>query len=175
MFRLRNGKLSASIFDLGRVQQSIRSVSSNKLSWQNPYNVIVDVAGYKDIMEIQKFQKLLHDIGQIGEEEVHRNKESILCSTVPLKLEGPSARICEGIHFESVPLSIDSITSSLSQREWLLLFDSAILAQCIHIQSRIASFEGKGFYTIGPCGEECLSPMQTLSIILIWPFLWREI
>ena len=106
-----------------------------------------------------KFNKLLGDIECIDNDEVHRNRESILCSTIPLELEGAAARICGDVQFESVPLSMDSISCSLSEREWLQLFDSAVLAQCVHIQSRIASFEGKGFYTIGPCGEECLSPI----------------
>jgi TPP-dependent pyruvate/acetoin dehydrogenase alpha subunit/pyruvate/2-oxoglutarate/acetoin dehydrogenase E1 component len=35
--------------------------------------------------------------------------------------------------------------------------DAAMATFCLHIESRIASMIGHGFYTIGPCGEEALS------------------
>jgi len=35
--------------------------------------------------------------------------------------------------------------------------DAALATFCLHLESRIAAVLGKGFYTIGPCGEEALS------------------
>ena len=38
-----------------------------------------------------------------------------------------------------------------------LLVDSMLTTFALHVESRIASLVGKGFYTIGPCGEETLA------------------
>jgi TPP-dependent pyruvate/acetoin dehydrogenase alpha subunit len=38
-----------------------------------------------------------------------------------------------------------------------LLLDSILATFLLHVQARIASCLGKGFYTIGPCGEETLA------------------
>lgn len=38
-----------------------------------------------------------------------------------------------------------------------LLLDSVMGTFLLHVEARIASARGKGFYTIGPCGEEILS------------------
>ena len=35
--------------------------------------------------------------------------------------------------------------------------DAALATFCLHVESRIASMIGHGFYTIGPCGEETLA------------------
>mmetsp|Transcript_31006 Transcript_31006/g.47500 ORF Transcript_31006/g.47500 Transcript_31006/m.47500 type:complete len:849 (+) Transcript_31006:121-2667(+) len=37
--------------------------------------------------------------------------------------------------------------------------DAAMATFCLHVEARIASLMGKGFYTIGPCGEELLSSL----------------
>jgi pyruvate/2-oxoglutarate/acetoin dehydrogenase E1 component/TPP-dependent pyruvate/acetoin dehydrogenase alpha subunit len=36
--------------------------------------------------------------------------------------------------------------------------DASLITFCLHVEARIASLIGEGFYTIGPCGEETLSP-----------------
>jgi pyruvate/2-oxoglutarate/acetoin dehydrogenase E1 component/TPP-dependent pyruvate/acetoin dehydrogenase alpha subunit len=36
--------------------------------------------------------------------------------------------------------------------------DASLMTFCLHVEARIASMIGEGFYTIGPCGEETLSP-----------------
>ena len=38
-----------------------------------------------------------------------------------------------------------------------MTLDAAMATFCLHVESRIAALVGKGFYTIGPCGEELLS------------------
>jgi len=38
-----------------------------------------------------------------------------------------------------------------------LALDAAMATFCLHVESRVAALVGKGFYTIGPCGEETLS------------------
>ena len=52
-----------------------------------------------------------------------------------------------------------SIAAALQSRaaEARLSLDAAMATTHLHTQSRIAAYEGEGFYTIGPCGEELLS------------------
>lgn len=45
----------------------------------------------------------------------------------------------------------------LSQSQILHCLDAAMATFHLHIESRIASLCGQGFYTIGPCGEEMLA------------------
>jgi 2-oxoisovalerate dehydrogenase E1 component len=37
------------------------------------------------------------------------------------------------------------------------IIDSAMMTFCLHVEARIASLVGQGFYTIGPCGEELMA------------------
>ena len=46
---------------------------------------------------------------------------------------------------------------TLTQSQILTSLDSAMATFHLHVESRIASLCGQGFYTIGPCGEEMLS------------------
>lgn len=46
---------------------------------------------------------------------------------------------------------------TLDQHQIRLSVDAILATFCLHFQARIASLAGKGFYTIGPCGEEALS------------------
>jgi 2-oxoisovalerate dehydrogenase E1 component len=57
------------------------------------------------------------------------------------------------------PPAAADVTSLASQRpeDVSLVLRAAMMTTHLHTQSRIASFEGKGYYTIGPCGEELLS------------------
>jgi len=45
---------------------------------------------------------------------------------------------------------------TLSESQILLALDAAMATFHLHVESRIASLCGQGFYTIGPCGEEML-------------------
>ena len=45
----------------------------------------------------------------------------------------------------------------MTPEEINLTLDAAMATFCLHVESRIAALVGKGFYTIGPCGEEMLS------------------
>ena len=40
--------------------------------------------------------------------------------------------------------------------------DAALLTFFLHVESRVMSLLGEGFYTIGPCGEELLAPIGLL-------------
>lgn len=44
--------------------------------------------------------------------------------------------------------------NTLSESQILLTLDAAMATFHLHVESRIASLCGQGFYTIGPCGEE---------------------
>jgi len=45
----------------------------------------------------------------------------------------------------------------MTSDEIKITLDAAMAAFCLHVESRIAALCGRGFYTIGPCGEELLS------------------
>jgi 2-oxoisovalerate dehydrogenase E1 component len=49
-----------------------------------------------------------------------------------------------------------SYQHELSREDYLLSLDAAMATFLLHVNARIASMVGKGFYTIGPCGEEAL-------------------
>jgi hypothetical protein len=46
---------------------------------------------------------------------------------------------------------------TLSPSQYRLALDAAMVTFSLHTHARIASLVGKGYYTIGPCGEELLS------------------
>jgi TPP-dependent pyruvate/acetoin dehydrogenase alpha subunit/pyruvate/2-oxoglutarate/acetoin dehydrogenase E1 component len=45
----------------------------------------------------------------------------------------------------------------LPREEYLLSLDAAMATFLLHVNARIASMVGEGYYTIGPCGEEALA------------------
>lgn len=45
----------------------------------------------------------------------------------------------------------------MNNDEIKMVMDAALATFSLHVESRIAALVGKGFYTIGPCGEEMLS------------------
>eukprot|EP00954_Amorphochlora_amoebiformis_P003510 271656-Amorphochlora_amoeboformis.AAC.2 len=49
--------------------------------------------------------------------------------------------------------------SGMSEHDFKTILDAAFATCCLHVESRIASLIGEGFYTIGPCGEELLAPI----------------
>lgn len=58
----------------------------------------------------------------------------------------------------NVPLPPAGGYSHMMSDEMIQLsVDSALASFCLHVESRIASMIGHGFYTIGPCGEEALA------------------
>eukprot|EP01083_Nonionella_stella_P209851 760312_1 len=130
----------------------LSTVSRFHMSSTDPYQDLYHRDGYKQIKELEKWRKLIHDISGIEENELHSAQNDILQSSTEYFNS-------EFGQFHHEALDLASITSSLTRSEYLLLYDAAITTHCIHIQSRVASFESKGFYTIGPCGEECLAPI----------------
>lgn len=51
----------------------------------------------------------------------------------------------------------DNYVHTLNPSQHRLALDGALATFSLHVHARIASLVGKGFYTIGPCGEELLS------------------
>lgn len=49
------------------------------------------------------------------------------------------------------------LDAGISEKTTRLLVDSVLSTFLLHVEGRIASSRGKGFYTIGPCGEETLA------------------
>lgn len=49
-----------------------------------------------------------------------------------------------------------------SKEDYLLSLEASMATLALHVNARIASSVGKGYYTIGPCGEESLSPVGVL-------------
>ena len=49
-----------------------------------------------------------------------------------------------------------------SKEEYRLSLEASMATMALHVNARIASSVGKGFYTIGPCGEESLSAVGIL-------------
>jgi 2-oxoisovalerate dehydrogenase E1 component len=45
----------------------------------------------------------------------------------------------------------------MSHREVRAVLDAMLATFCLHVESRVASLLGLGYYTIGPCGEEALA------------------
>lgn len=45
----------------------------------------------------------------------------------------------------------------MDQRQVNQVLDAALATFSLHVESRVAALVGKGFYTIGPCGEELLA------------------
>lgn len=48
------------------------------------------------------------------------------------------------------------MASGMSEDQYLKALDGALMTSLLHMEARVASNIGKGFYTIGPCGEELL-------------------
>ena len=60
---------------------------------------------------------------------------------------------------ETAPAPADAEFLSENAAAVNLALDAAMATTALHTQSRIAAFEGYGYYTIGPCGEELLSSL----------------
>jgi 2-oxoisovalerate dehydrogenase E1 component len=45
----------------------------------------------------------------------------------------------------------------MSHRDVRVVLDAMLATFCLHVESRVASLLGLGYYTIGPCGEEALA------------------
>lgn len=52
---------------------------------------------------------------------------------------------------------VSTYKHALTQEQYKLSLDAAMATFSLHVQARIASMVGHGFYTISPCGEELLA------------------
>ena len=59
----------------------------------------------------------------------------------------------------SAPIAAADTLDASDAHDLTQALDAAMITTHMHTQSRIAAFEGEGFYTIGPCGEELLSSL----------------
>jgi len=59
-------------------------------------------------------------------------------------------------HLKSGNIKAKSPRFALSPAEYKTALTAGLSTFAVHVQSRIASLNGEGFYTIGPCGEELI-------------------
>lgn len=92
----------------------------------------------------------------------------VLRCSAARRLSSGASRLAEVQSAAEFSLRLDSALRSISAEEEvdvlranssavLLGLDAAMATTALHTQSRVAAFEGYGYYTIGPCGEELLS------------------
>ena len=60
-------------------------------------------------------------------------------------------------YYPSADMTTNYASSFITPEKTSLLLDATLSTFFLHVQARIASSQGKGFYTIGPCGEEALA------------------
>ena len=60
---------------------------------------------------------------------------------------------------KTAPSAADLATLQQQPDNVRLVLRAALSTTHLHTQSRIAAYEGDGFYTIGPCGEELLAAL----------------
>ena len=67
-------------------------------------------------------------------------------------------------HIRAMPPGSQGVSykHEMSRDDYLLSLDAAMATFLLHVNARIASMVGKGFYTIGPCGEEALASAGTI-------------
>jgi len=58
---------------------------------------------------------------------------------------------------EGMPVLQTTASAPMSAADLKLCMDAAFLTFHLHVESRVASSLGYGYYTIGPCGEELMS------------------
>ena len=110
------------------------SQTQSMIMYGNPYQRLFDMQSYAKITELNVFRQLMDNI--------YDNK--LDCTDD------------DQYQYNSLSQFNRENNVNLTENEFKLLFDSAVATHCLHIQSRISAFEGNGYYTIGPCGEENL-------------------
>lgn len=65
-------------------------------------------------------------------------------------------------HHQSLVALRNSDPKEYTTEKARIVTDAALLTFSLHVESRIASMVGEGFYTIGPCGEELTSVLGVL-------------
>ena len=70
---------------------------------------------------------------------------------------GDSAMRPHSVNTPSTSNNSSTTTHQLSTNELSNCLDAGLLTFALHVESRISSALGEGFYTIGPCGEESLA------------------
>ena len=82
---------------------------------------------------------------------IQKLPEVISASTFPSRLNAAIKA--------AAPSKADIATLTADPHTTSVILRAAMATTQLHTQSRIAAFEGHGFYTIGPCGEELLSAL----------------
>jgi TPP-dependent pyruvate/acetoin dehydrogenase alpha subunit len=100
------------------------------------------------------FQK---EIAALPEQAGMENLESFLASKSSSAYAAAAAALGRWSHIRPPEPPAEGYKYTMSKEEIQLTIDAAMATFCLHVESRIAALVGKGFYTIGPCGEEMLS------------------
>jgi TPP-dependent pyruvate/acetoin dehydrogenase alpha subunit/pyruvate/2-oxoglutarate/acetoin dehydrogenase E1 component len=124
---LRTHKISTKIST--RYLSSVLSSSSTWKPYENTYgSKIVSLPEYKAVEDLSNFLKTRKVDGSVSS-----SSSTILPTTQAL------------------------YQHHLSPEDFLISLDASMATFLLHVNARIASMTGQGFYTIGPCGEELLS------------------
>ncbi len=115
-----------------RLATASNPILPQTISYSDPFEKYYNNEDYGGIQELQQFQKLMKELRTHSCLKPSSNKWRSL------------ARV------------------DLSAPNWITLFDSALITHILHIQSRVSAFQGKGYYTIGPCGEESMGVVGLL-------------
>jgi 2-oxoisovalerate dehydrogenase E1 component len=105
----------------------------------------------------------MNDIEALPEFRAYQRLKNFLNS----KIQG--TKEYDWIRPPSIP--IGGYTHEMNATQTNITIDAALITFCLHVEARIASMIGAGFYTIGPCGEEalssvglCLKPYDSLAL-----------
>ena len=96
-----------------------------------------------------------------GSNMLRRRLLSRRLSTAALPEVASAARFAARFEaaLKTAPSAADLATLQQQPDNVRLVLRSALSTTHLHTQSRIAAYEGEGFYTIGPCGEELLASL----------------
>ena len=102
---------------------------------------------------------LLERLRQNNEKDINNlpeyNARTNLSHFLGIKAGRITSQPCQPIEGPCPPSS--GYQHVLTPQQMLMSLDAAMATFHLHVESRIASLCGQGFYTIGPCGEEMLA------------------
>jgi hypothetical protein len=112
---------------------------------------------------LERRSNAMNDIEALPEFRAYQRLKNFLNS----KIQG--TKEYDWIRPPSIP--IGGYTHEMNATQTNITIDAALITFCLHVEARIASMIGAGFYTIGPCGEEalssvglCLKPYDSLAL-----------
>jgi len=131
-----------------------------------PYLDLYSEPGYSDIPELKQFSRLLTKIKECIDMDCVT--QPTIAEATATSVEMNDKRSRKFGYFDS-RICASKLTrlnrgqtlkdNGLTQAQWMQGVQSALMTHCLHLQSRVSAFKGEAFYTIGPCGEECMAPV----------------